>query len=199
MKNLILDIGNVICEWNPEKLVAGVFDEASEQQEALEHVIGHPDWRALDQGTLSLEEARDNACTRCSLQAEKIMELYEATPPSLEVFPHMVETIEELHAEGVPLYVLSNMQEHAWEYVEETYDFWPYFEGIVVSWEIKLIKPDPAIYEHITETYELRPEETVFVDDTLENIEAAREFGLEALHLHSGNGHSRKIHEALGL
>lgn len=199
MKNLILDIGNVICEWNPERLVAGVFSEAEAQQEALEHVIGHSDWRALDQGTLSLEKARDNACTRCGLPAEKIMEVYESTPSSLVAFPHMVETIEELHEEGVPLYVLSNMQEHAWRYLEETYDFWSLFEGIVISSEIKLIKPDPAIYEHITETYDLDPEETVFVDDTLENVEAAREFGIDAIHLHSGNGHSAKIHEALGL
>lgn len=199
MTNVILDIGNVICEWNPEKLVAGVFSDPDEQREALRHIIEHQEWRALDQGIITLDEAIENAAGRCSLERAKVAQVYRNTPESLVTFPQSVAMIRDLHKRGIPLYVLSNMQEHSWEHLVETYDFWSLFEGIVVSYKIKLIKPNLGIYEHITETYALEPSNTVFVDDTLENIAAARAFGLEAVHMTSLEQGKKELYATLGL
>jgi len=81
---------------------------------------------------------------------------------------------------GVPMYILSNMQAHAWDYLKRTHDCFALCSGVVVSCEVKLIKPDPKIYQHLTTRFSLKPEECIFVDDLQENVEAARACGWQA-------------------
>ncbi len=73
LNNLILDIGNVICDWNPDGLVASAFDASAEQQEALSVTVGNSDWLALDRGTLTLEEAVERAQARTSLNSSSVV------------------------------------------------------------------------------------------------------------------------------
>ena len=82
--DIVFDIGNVICEWNPLKLVGRLFASEMECQQAIEHIIAHEDWQMLDKGLLSLDEAISRADQRCSLGIENIRKLFEETPKSLE-------------------------------------------------------------------------------------------------------------------
>lgn len=179
--NVILDIGNVICEWNPKKLVASVFSQERERQQALDHIIGHKDWLELDKGTIDLAEAVESASKRCSLSKKKIEMLYQKTPNSLVPVPSMMEAIHDLASCNTALYILSNMQRHSWEHLSTAYDFWRCFRGIVVSYKIKLVKPDTAIFKYISDRYELDPKNTLFLDDSMENIVAATTFGMKAI------------------
>lgn len=181
--NVILDIGNVICEWSPEKLVAGIFSQEQERQQAFDCIIGHNDWLELDKGTIDVAEAVDNASRRCSLPRKKIEAIYRATPNSLVPVPSMMDAIQDLASRNTALYVLSNMQRHSWEHLSTAYDFWRCFRGIVVSYQINLIKPDTEIFEYISDRYALAPKSTVFLDDSRENIDAAITFGMKALHV----------------
>ncbi len=181
--NVILDIGNVICEWNPQKLVANTFPNEIEQQQALKHIIQHNDWLDLDKGILEIPQAIENSIQRCSLSPVKIEALIKSTPESLKPNSAMIDAIRKLAAKGIPLYVLSNMQQQAWEYLAETYDFWEYFEGIVVSYQINLIKPDRNIFKYITHRYRLVCADTIFFDDSIENIRAAEQFGIKSIHV----------------
>ena len=181
--NIILDIGNVICYWRPQLIIASIFAKPAQQEEALQVTIGHADWLELDRGSLALEQAIERAYGRTSLPAEKIEQVYRRTPMMLKPVDTMVETIERLSARGVPLYVLSNMHKHSWAYLSATYDFWRCFDGVLVSYAELLIKPDPAIYQRICERFALDPSDSVFFDDTLENVVAAREFGMGAVHV----------------
>lgn len=183
LANLILDIGNVICDWNPQGLVATAFDTAEERQAALKVTIEHPDWLALDKGELLIEDAIARAQARTSLNPEGIARVYANLCTSLVALPGTVEAMHRAKAAGVPIYILSNMQIHAWEYLEKTYDCWAACEGVVVSCDAGLIKPDPAIYQHLCDRFSLTPESCVFVDDMPENIEAARLFGMQGVHL----------------
>jgi 2-haloacid dehalogenase len=62
------------------------------------------------------------------------------------------------------------------------FDFLHWFEGIVVSGDEKLIKPDPRIYQLLFEKFKIEPEESIFIDDSLKNVEAARELGMVSIH-----------------
>ena len=58
-------------------------------------------------------------------------------------------------------------------------------DGMVISYEVHSIKPDHAIYRHILDKYDLKPEESMFFDDRAENVEAARDLGIEAVQITS--------------
>jgi len=128
IKNLILDIGNVICEWNPERLSSMVATNPDEQKE-------------LDAGLVAMQRAADA---------------------------------------GIPMYILSNMQHHAWAYLQKNHACFGLCTGVVVSCEAQLIKPDPKIYHHLCERFSLEPSECLFIDDMLENVEAALACGWQA-------------------
>jgi putative hydrolase of the HAD superfamily len=179
--NIVFDIGNVICEWNAEKLVRSVFRDEAEQQKALRDIIGHPDWFGLDKGTIELEEAVVRAVARTGIREERVRKLYRDTPPSLVPFPETVRLIKDLKAQSHRLYVLSNMHRHAYEYLIDTYDFWSLFDGIVISSHIKTIKPEPEIYQYLLKTWSLLPEETIFLDDLPGNLVPAAKLGIRTI------------------
>jgi len=177
IKNLILDIGNVICEWNPERLSSMAAESPADQAAVFETTIKHPDWLALDQGLLSVDEAVANATARSDLPADMIAAVYEYLPASLIPVEPTIEAMNRAADAEVPMYILSNMAEHSWDYLQATMDCFSLCKGIVVSWEAKLIKPDAAIYTHLTDKFGLVPSECIFVDDMSANIDAAKACG----------------------
>lgn len=183
LTNLILDIGNVICDWNPDGLAATAFDRVEDRQEALSVTVGTPDWLALDKGELHVNEAIERAQARTSLNPDGIAKIYTNLCTSLIALPATMEAMHRAKAADVPIYILSNMQTHAWTHLAKTYDCWEACEGVVVSCDIGLIKPDHAIYQHLCDRFSVAPESCVFVDDMAENIEAAREFGMQGVQL----------------
>ncbi|ASJ74727.1 HAD family hydrolase [Granulosicoccus antarcticus] len=197
LNNLILDIGNVICDWNPDGLVASAFQVPAEQQEALSVTVGNPDWLALDRGTISVEQAIERAQARTSLNPEGIARIYANLCTSLLALPNTMEAMHRAKAQGVPVYILSNMQDHAWKYLESTFDCWDACEGVVVSCEAGLIKPDPAIYQHLCEKFAVTPQSCVFVDDMAENIEAAKAFGMQGVQLTDKHAGGQLIDELI--
>jgi putative hydrolase of the HAD superfamily len=86
-----------------------------------------------------------------------------------------------LHAAGHPLYYLSNMARTSIEHLESTHDYWSLFRGGVVSCRVRLLKPEPAIFECLLSRYGLRASETVFIDDMQANIDSAAALGITAI------------------
>ena len=179
--NLIFDIGNVICKWDPWTLVERLFETSDQQQEALQSVIQHQDWVELDKGLLDVEQALTNAVARCSLDKEALRQVYLETPVSLTPYPTVVNALKDLRSRGYPIYALSNMQRHSWHWLYPRYDFWSLFDGIVVSYEIGLVKPDQEIFEYMTGRYGLDPADSLFLDDMQVNVDAARRHGMQCI------------------
>ncbi len=180
LNHLILDIGNVICDWNPDALIGAAFDNQAERDEAMQVTVGHADWLALDQGTLSLEEGIARAQSRTALNPEGIASIYQNLGASLLALPATMAAMKRAKAAGVPIYILSNMPRHAWDYLAANHDCWEACEGVVVSCEAGCIKPDAAIYQHLCDRFSLSPESCVFVDDMEKNTAAAIAFGMQA-------------------
>ena len=197
-KNLVLDIGNVICRWDPQRLVATVFDNEADQQQAIADVINQQDWADLDQGTLTQAEAIARAQARSSLDPNGIARIFDELPASLTLIETTVEAMHEAKAAGVGMYVLSNMQQLPWEYLARTFDFWHLFDGIVVSYEIKKIKPHANIYNHLCERFSVKPEHCFFIDDMAVNVEAARACGWQSEQLTDTAKGGELIREWLG-
>lgn len=197
MNNLVLDIGNVICEWNPRRLIGQALPGSSYQQ-AFDATIGHPDWQALDRGTLSLEDAIHRAQQRTDLNAGGIAQIYHGAPASLRPVAGIGDAIRLARDAGLSLYVLSNMPTHSWNWLSSQYDFWSVFQGIVVSCEVKLLKPEPEIYRYLLKTWQLNATETLFIDDLPANIEAAKAEGMQGLVMKSPSQSTAVIRDLVG-
>lgn len=199
MMDIVFDIGNVILEWNPQRLVGSVFSCKTQSKEAIENIIDHEDWQMLDKGTLGLEEAISRANERCNIGINKIRKLFEETPKSLIPIQETIDVIMELSEKGYSLYVLSNMHKHTFEYLLVAYDIWRHFSGIVISSHIKSIKPEPEIFEYLIDAYNLIPGNTVFLDDMKNNIEAAKKFGLNTIHVGNASQSKEELYQMIGI
>jgi putative hydrolase of the HAD superfamily len=183
--NIIFDLGGVVVTWNPALLIATMFADSAVQARVLADVVSHPDWLALDRGTLAPEEAIVRAVARTGLPMADITALLQAVPPALVAIPDTVQLLYRLKARGHRLFCLSNMHVASIEYLDRTYDFWEVFEGRVISCYINLIKPEPAIYRHLLEQHGLDGTDTVFIDDVAVNLHAAAEFGIRTIQFES--------------
>ena len=197
--DIVFDLGNVLFEWNPLKLVESLFPDEGAQQEALHKVILHHDWHLLDKGAMTLEEAVSRADKRCTLGVRRIARLFDEIPKHLVPIKEMIDIPKELNQKGYRLYVLSNMQKHFYEYLAATHDIWHYFAGIVISSHVHMIKPEPEIYEHLIETYCLTPANTVFLDDIQINIEIAERFGMRTIHFNDPAKGKKELYQMLGI
>jgi putative hydrolase of the HAD superfamily len=179
--NLIFDLGGVVVRWDPDAIIAGVFEDEGVKAKVRDAVFAHPDWLELDRGTLLREDAIRRAVQRSGIPEADITRLLHAVPPSLTVFPETVELMRRLKRKGHPLYCLSNMHFASIEHLEKTETFWDVFDGRVISCRLKLCKPEAGIYEHLLRTYGLEPTATVFIDDVQKNLDAAAKLGIRTL------------------
>jgi putative hydrolase of the HAD superfamily len=136
--NLIFDLGGVVVRWDPDAIIAGVFEDEGVKAKVRDAVFAHPDWLELDRGTLVREDAIRRAVQRSGIPEADITRLLHAVPPSLTVFPETVELMRRLKRKGHPLYCLSNMHFASIEHLEKTETFWDVFDGRVISCRLKL-------------------------------------------------------------
>lgn len=183
--NIVFDLGGVVVRWEPDALIATVFSDPLVRAAMRAEFVGHSDWLALDRGTLSPRNAIERAAKRIKLPEADIEKFLQQVPPALVPIPAMVDLLYRLKANGHRLFCLSNMHVASIEYLESAYTFWEVFEGVVVSCRLQLCKPEAAIYGYLLETYGLNANDTVFIDDTPENLTAAAELGLHALRFES--------------
>ncbi|MFM9887027.1 MAG: HAD family hydrolase [Burkholderiales bacterium] len=179
--NVVFDFGNVIFRWDPVTVIAGVFEDETEQEHVMTHFIGHDDWQELDRGSLRPAEAISRAAARTGLPAEKFARLLSRVPASLAPIKGSPELLYRVKAAGNWLYFLSNMHAASIEYLERAHVFWDVFEGGVISCRVRLIKPEPQIYAHLLSEYGLAAADTVFIDDLPVNLAAAAEFGMRTI------------------
>ncbi len=182
---LILDIGNVICDWNPVKLAQMSFPGSGEpdgnaMREVINVTVGHPDWLELDRGVLTRDAAIKNAQQRTSIDGRWIESLYRKMPESLTLLPDTSLAMELARDAGLPIYILSNMPSDAGDYLFNKHGCFTWIRHAVLSCDCNLLKPDPAIYHHLIDTCGLTPQHSIFLDDMAENVVAARECGLQS-------------------
>ena len=192
--NLVFDLGGVVVRWDPEAIIASVFSDPATQSKVKAGVFSHPDWLELDRGTLGREDAIARAAQRTGVAAGEIKRLLHAVPASLVPFPDTVALLYRLKAKGLRLYCLSNMHFASIEHLEQTHDFFEVFDGAVISCRLQLCKPETGIYKHLLQTYGLKADETLFIDDVQKNLDAAAKLGIRTLKFEHAAQCERQLH-----
>jgi 2-haloacid dehalogenase len=180
---VVFDLGGVLIDWNPRHLYRKLFagDEAG-----MEHFLANVctnDWNIQQDAGRSLAEAY----AQLTAEHPGKRELIEAWGPRFDemmagAIEGTVTILSELRARGTPLYALSNWSDETFHHALRRFEFLGWFKDIVVSGRLKLIKPDPRIYQHLLERHGLRAQDCVFIDDSAKNVAAAAEQGMHAIH-----------------
>lgn len=175
---IVFDVGDVLLHYSPEAELEHFFPGDHEKHEYLLRKIIHtPYWNMLDRGTLTLDEAIVAMAGRDMDLKKDIRTMLENFPCFNTVVEEGVCTLKASFARRKRVFVLSNYQDKAFDRVEAQYDFFDLFEAKIVSAKVKMIKPNPEIYDYVIKTYELDPSRTLFIDDTPANIEGAMHMG----------------------
>lgn len=174
---IVFDLGGVVVDWQPERLIASAADDEETRARVRSGIFAHADWLDLDRGTLEHADAVRRFADRSGLPAAAVDALLTRVAESLVPKADTLALIEELRAAGHPLYFLSNMARTSFAHLERSYDFWRHFAGGVVSYRVRMLKPEPAIFEHLLREYGLRARECVFIDDLQANVDAAAALG----------------------
>jgi len=177
--NVIFDLGGVVFTWQPEVLIQNLFNSKATQDIVRRQIFHHPDWVALDCGTLALDKAVKKAVKRTKLSSKLIFKLLsQQIPQALKPMLQSIDLIHSVKKAGHRVYVLSNMQASSIKHIERHYSFWDIFDGRVISCRVHKVKPEAAIYQHILHQFMLRPRHTIFIDDMRVNLDTAAKFGI---------------------
>jgi len=183
VKKFLFDLGNVFFDWNPNKIFKSIFND----DEKMNFFLNHISFPLLDtrcDAGITFEVAVQDAVKKFP-EFEKEIKLYYPNHSKMVdgFFQKTVDVFYKIKELNYPCYVLSNWSAETYEGMEERYPFLKDFDGKIISGRDFLIKPDPAIYELAISRFDLIPEETLFIDDRLENIEAAKNLNFQTIHL----------------
>jgi len=182
VRNVIFDFGGVLVNWRPQDIIESFYEEPELREALRAHAFQHDDWLDMDRGLLDEASVVRRCAARMARPESELAALFEHVRAALTPIEETVAMLRELRArEGLKLYALSNMSEAIFAYLDGRHDFFKLFDGIVVSGVVKLVKPDPAIYEHLRDRFDLDFAESVFIDDLERNVESARRLGLPAI------------------
>ncbi|MEA2010844.1 MAG: HAD family phosphatase [Actinomycetota bacterium] len=179
----VFDLGGVLIDWDPEHLYRELIPDPGERHEFLT-TICTPAWNAEMDAGRSVQESVAALASAHPDRAAVIEEWWTRWPEMLNgEIPDTRPLVETLSRSGLPLYALTNWSAETWPLGVQRYPFVDeLFDGIVVSGQERIAKPDPRLFEILNDRYELNPESTIYVDDSPANIETAGSIGY-ATHL----------------
>jgi putative hydrolase of the HAD superfamily len=181
VRNVIFDLGGVVLEWNPDQILSRFQKDPDLRKRLRQALFGHPDWHQFDRGGLSEREVIDRMEARIGRPRGELIAIVDAVREALVEKPDTLQLIRELHRRAVPLYCLSNMPASIYAHLRIRHSFWDVFRGIVISGEVRMVKPEPQVFAHLLERYDLKAQESIFIDDLAVNIQAARDVGLHTI------------------
>lgn len=197
-RNVIFDFGGVLVRWNPEEIINGFYPDPLSRERLRQLVFRHPDWIELDAGRLAEDDAIQRFAARMARSPSEMAALLQHVKESLTPIEDSVTLLHGLAKRNIPLYGLSNMPASTFAHLRRRYSHWDLFRGIVISGEVKLVKPERAIFDHIADRYGLDPSQTVFIDDHRPNIEAARQLGFHVILFRDPQQCASDLDELLG-
>lgn len=180
--DIILDMGNVLLEWNKDKILKAVAKTQKDYLILDKAIFQSGLWERLDLGTLTREELVLKVISMIgSIYQEKVQEVVWNWPAYIDIYTEVFPLLARLKEKGHRIFVLSNTSPVFYELLEEQLSpLNEILDGFVLSCDIKAVKPDPKMFEEILHKYQLDPANCVFLDDIADNTNMAESLGIKA-------------------
>ncbi|WP_045765313.1 HAD family hydrolase [Xanthomonas albilineans] len=178
---VVFDLGGVLIDWNPRYLYRRLFAQEAQMEHFLREICS-PQWNERQDAGRPWHEAVAELSALHPAHAPMIAAYHARWPEMLGgALDDTVAVLEELRGCDVRLYALTNWSHETFPIARERYPFLAWFEGVLVSGEERLVKPDPAIFALLCARYAITPSRAVFIDDAPRNVHAAAGIGMQAL------------------
>ena len=197
IKNIIFDFGGVLVDWNPHYLFDSYFNDMEKCNYFIENVC-NTEWNAqMDKGK-PFDIAVQERIAEFP-EYEEAIRLYQTEWMKTmgEEIPGMYDFIKSLKEKYPVIYGLTNWSNETFPMVQKEYRIFSLIDNIVCSGDEKLLKPDPKIYQTLLERYNLKAEESVFIDDNINNVKGAIAVGMKSIHFINVEQLSKDLKELL--
>ena len=180
--DIILDMGNVLLEWNKDKILKAVAKTQKDYLILDKAIFQSGLWERLDLGTLTREELVDKVLSLLGdCYQKKVEEIIWNWPAYIDIYTEVFPLLARLKENGHRIFVLSNTSPVFYELLKnQLAPLAKILDGFVLSCDIKVIKPDRKMFEEILSKYELDPANCVFLDDLADNTKMAESLGIKA-------------------
>jgi 2-haloacid dehalogenase len=193
---IVFDFGGVLLDWNPRYLYRKLFNGDPNAMERFLTEIGFVEWNLQQDKGRPLAVAVAELSERFPQYADLIQAYDERWPESIAgPIQPTVNILYALKQAGYPLYGLSNWSAETFQRVRHRYAFLDWFETIVVSGDVKLVKPDPRIYSVFLERVGRTAGECLFIDDSEANVAVAGQLGFKTIRFESPEQLARELHQ----
>ena len=180
---IIFDIGNVLLDFNPLDYLKNLFTDSTPQEilELHRDIFESEEWLKLDRGVISQQQAVETLAIRNPKLKDKIQKAMETWVEILTPKEDVIKILKKLDSKKYKLLLLSNFHEDAYAHIIDKYEFFQLFQGGIISYKEKLLKPEEEIYLSLIKKYNINPIEAIFIDDTVVNIDGANRLGFNTI------------------
>jgi 2-haloacid dehalogenase len=185
VESAVFDFGGVIVDWSPRHLYRQVIDDDEKLDRFLSEVctlewhMQHDHGRPMAETIPALCRQHPEFETEIGVWRERYVDMIDG------YIEGMLSLLDELRANGVRLFGLSNMPAEVIDELRVAYPELARLDGTVISGEERIMKPDPELYRRLMRRFDVIPERSVFVDDRADNVDAAASLGFRAVHFRS--------------
>lgn len=194
IKAIIFDFGGVLIDWSPHNLYERYFPNQPEELEAFLAEVDFYNWNAQQDKGRPFAEAVAIQSAKYPRRADLIKAYADNWINSITgMNAAVVALLYRLKEKGYPVYGLSNWSSETFPLVSSKFTFLKDLDEVVLSGEVKMIKPEPEIFHYLLERIPENAEECLFIDDSLPNIEAAQGLGFQTVHFKSATALEDKL------
>jgi putative hydrolase of the HAD superfamily len=195
IKALLFDLGKVLVDFDFERGMRQFVSRTSMSRQDFEHIILDQGWmRTYESGGISTREFHDylREHGKLEMSLEEFANAWNSVfLPGLVVPERLLSNLRE----NYPLILVSNTNESHIDYIAKNYPVLDYFNHIILSHEVRSMKPDRKIYDAAIAAAGLPPEALFFTDDRVENVASAAELGIRTHQFHSLEGLVKALQE----
>ena len=180
---IIFDVGMVLAEFCWKEYLESFGFEKEINERIANATVLTDTWNQFDRSEKSDEELLNDFISYEPSLKKEITMFFEQIGRSIRTYKDSNEWIKSLKDRGYKIYILSNYAEKTYIQSKESLTFLDYVDGALFSFQEKVIKPEPKIYQILLERYQINPEHAVFLDDVTKNLEEAKRQGLHTIHV----------------
>ncbi len=179
---IIFDMGMVLIDFRWKALFREMGLTGERYDRMVAATVANPVWNEFDRGVWTDEMMLDAFIKNApELEEELRILMYDRFTELLKKYDYTDEWLDTLKANGYKIYILSNFSRKGFEDCSKELDYVSKADGAVISYKVRMIKPDPEIYRYLLDTYDIDPKEAVFIDDNKDNIEGAEKLGITGI------------------